>query len=90
MSANAAPVWQPEPAIDFVEGVPAVVSIRNFVNDPDGAALLITLNSGALLPGITWNPNDATLAYDGRPLGAKADVPVVVTGITFAADDRMI
>ena len=90
MPANAAPVWQPSPAIEFVEGVPAVVPIRNFVNDPDGAALLITLNSGALLPGITWNPIDATLAYDGRPLGAKADAPVVVTGITFAADDRMI
>lgn len=88
MSANAAPVWQPAPAIEFVEGVPAVVPIRSFVNDPDGAALVITLNSGALLPGITWNPSDATLAYDGRPLGAKPDAPVVLTGITFAADDR--
>ncbi len=88
MPANAAPVWQPSPAIEFVEGVPAVVPISSFVNDPDGAALVITLNSGTLLPGITWNPNNATLAYDGRPLGAKPDAPVVLTGVTFAADDR--
>lgn len=88
MSANAPPVWQPSPAIEFVEGVPAVVPIRNFVSDPDSAALVITLSSGTLLPGITWNPNDATLAYDGRPLGARPDAPVVLTGITFAADDR--
>jgi hypothetical protein len=90
MAANAAPVWQTSPTIDFVEGVPSMVSIRSFVNDPDGGQLAITLNSGMLLPGITWNPDTATLAYDGRPLGAKPETPVNLTGITFAADDRKI
>jgi hypothetical protein len=88
MAANAAPMWQPSPTVDFVEGVPTVVSIRSFVNDADGGQLLITLNSGMLPPGITWNPNNATLAYDGRPLGAKPEAPVVLTDVTFAADDQ--
>lgn len=87
-AANSAPVWQPSPTIEFVEGVPAVVSVRDFVVDPDQDPLVITLKSGALLPGITWNPTNYTIAYDGRPLGAKPEAPVVVSGITFTADDR--
>lgn len=87
-SSSSAPVWQPSPTIEFVEGVPAVVSMRDFVRDPDNDPLVITLKSGALLPGITWNPSNATIAYDGRPLGAKPDAPIVVTGITFIADDQ--
>ncbi len=86
--ANAAPVWQPSPAIEFVEGVPTVVSVRDFVKDPDSDPLVIALQSGTFLPGITWNPSNATIAYDGRPLGAKPDQPVVLTGIIFSADDR--
>jgi len=86
--ANAGPVWQPSPTIDFVEGVPATVSIRAFVTDPDSDPFVINLNSGTLPPGITWNPNTATLAYDGRPLGARADAPVQVSGVTFVADDQ--
>jgi hypothetical protein len=87
-SANASPVWQPTPTIDFVEGVPATVSIRAFVTDANSDPLVISLNSGALPPGITWNPNTATLAYDGRPLGAREDAPVQVSGVTFVADDQ--
>jgi len=86
-AVNSGPVWQPSPTIEFVEGVPATVSVRDFVQDPDQEPLVIALKSGALLPGITWNPNNAMIAYDGRPLGAKDDAPVVVTGITFSADD---
>ncbi len=85
---NAGPVWQPAPSVEFVEGVPAVVSVRQFVRDPDNDPLIIALKSGQLLPGITFNPNNATLAYDGRPLGAKPNAPVMVTGITFSADDQ--
>lgn len=88
VAANSAPVWQPAPTIEFVEGVPTAVDVRQFVQDPDKDPLIITLKSGALLPGITWNPNTATIAYDGRPLGAKPDAPIVVTGITFSADDQ--
>ena len=84
---NSGPVWQPSPTIEFVEGVPSVVSVKQFVRDPDQDPLVIQLKSGTLLPGITWNPNTATIAYDGRPLGAKPDQPVVVSGITFSADD---
>lgn len=87
-SANASPVWQSSPSIDFVEGVPATVSIRAFVTDPDSDPLVISLNSGALPPGMTWNPNTATLAYDGRPLGARENAPVQVSGLTFVADDQ--
>jgi len=45
------------------------------------------LASGALVPGLTWNPADYTIAYDGRALGASDDAPVVVTGLVFTADD---
>lgn len=86
-SANTGPVWEPSPAIEFVEGVPAVVSVRQFVQDPNQDPLVIQLRSGTLLPGITWNPNNATIAYDGRPLGARPNQPVVVNGVTFSADD---
>lgn len=87
-TSSSGPVWQSSPTIEFVEGVPAVVPLRNFVQDADVDQLVITMNSGALLPGITFNPSNATLAYDGRPLGAKPGEPVVVSGVTFAADDR--
>jgi len=88
MAANSAPVWQPAPTIELVEGVPTVIDVRQFVLDPDQDPLIITLKSGTLLPGITWNPNTYAIAYDGRPLGAKPDAPVVLTGITFSADDQ--
>lgn len=84
---NGGPVWQPSPTIEFVEGVPAVVSVRDFVRDPDSDPLVITLQAGTLIPGLTWNPNHATIAYDGRPLGATDTAPVFVAGIVFSADD---
>jgi len=84
---NSAPVWQPSPTIEFIEGVPAIVSVRQFVQDPDQDPLIIQLKSGTLLPGITWNPGNATIQYDGRPLGAKQDQPVVLNGVVFSADD---
>src|SRR5262245_20652407 len=87
-AANSGPVWQPQPTIEFVEGVPAVVSVRQFVQDSDQDPLIITLKSGTLLPGITWDPNNYTITYDGRPLGAQPDAPVVVSGLTFSADDQ--
>lgn len=87
VAANSGPVWQSSPTIEFVEGVPSMVSVRQFVSDADRDALTIKQESGALLPGITWDPSRAILAYDGRPLGAKPGAPVVVTGLTFSADD---
>jgi len=87
VAPDNSPVWQPSPSIEFVEGVPGTVSVRDFVSDPDSDPLVITLNSGTLLPGLTWNPTNYTIAYDGRPLGAKDDAPIVVTGLTFTADD---
>ncbi len=86
-SVNRGPLWQRSPTIEFVEGVPSMVSVRQFVSDADRDALTIRQESGALLPGITWDPSRAILAYDGRPLGAKPGAPVVVTGLTFSADD---
>jgi hypothetical protein len=80
-------VWQASPTIEFVEGIPATVSVSQFVQDPDQDPLVIQLRTGALIPGITWNPSNATIAYDGRPLGAKPQDPVVLSGITFSADD---
>jgi hypothetical protein len=62
--------------------------VRQFVQDPNNDPLVITLKLGTLIPGLTWNPNNSTIAYDGRPLGAKAEAPVVVSGIVFTADDR--
>lgn len=85
---SSAPVWDTSTTIDFVEGVPAVISMREFVREPAQDPVAITLNSGKLVPGITWNPNNATLSYDGRPLGAKPGAPMVLTDFTFTADDR--
>ena len=85
-SVNGAPIWMPATTIEFVEGVPAVVSMLNFVRDPDSDPLVITLKSGELLPGISWNPMNYTIAYDGRPMGAKADAPIL-TEVIFSADD---
>ncbi len=62
--------------------------MAEFVRDPDGEPLVITLVSGTLLPGILWDPSRASISFDGRPLGAKPGAPVVSTGPTFAADDR--
>jgi hypothetical protein len=85
--ANSGPVWESSPTIEFVEGVPSMVSVRQFVSDADRDALTIKQESGRLLPGITWDPSRAILSYDGRPLGAKPGAPVVITGLTFSADD---
>jgi hypothetical protein len=84
---NSGPVWQPSPMVEFVEGVPATISVREFVRDPESDPLVIALASGALIPGLTWNASTSTIAYDGRPLGAKEETPVIVTGVVFTADD---
>lgn len=84
---NSGPVWDATPTIQFVEGVPAVVSVRQFVRDPNLDPLVIQLRSGALVPGMTWNPVDGTIVYDGRPLGATERTPILVSGVTFVADD---
>jgi len=86
-SSSSGPVWVSEPTIELVEGVPSAVAVSQFVSS-DSPRLVITLQSGTLLPGITWNPSNATLAYDGRPLGAKPYTPIVLTGLVFSADDR--
>jgi hypothetical protein len=69
-----------------VEGVPAVVSMLDFVSDPDSDPLVITLKSGAYLAGLTWDPKNYTITYDGLPVGAEADAPIFTTFI-FSADD---
>ena len=84
---SSAPVWDTSTTIDFVEGVPAVISVREFVRDPAQDPVVITLKSGKLIPGITWNPNNASLSYDGRPLGAKPGAPMILTDFSFTADD---
>ena len=84
---NASPVWQPDPTIEFVEGVPSKISVKQFVQDANNDPLIVSMQSGSLPPGIVWNPNTAMIEYDGRPLGAKADAPLVVSGPVFAADD---
>ena len=84
---STGPVWQPDPTIEFVEGVPSKVSVKQFVQDPNNDPLVVSMQSGTLPPGIMWSPNTAMIEYDGRPLGANADVPTVVSGIVFVADD---
>ena len=58
----------------------------DFVRDPDSDPLVITLKSGALSAGLTWNPMNYTITYDGLPVGAKADAPMFTT-VIFSADD---
>jgi hypothetical protein len=38
------------------------------------------------LAGVTWNPRNYTIAYDGLPVGAKPGAPIFTTFI-FSADD---
>jgi hypothetical protein len=63
------------------------MSVRDFVRDPDSDPLVITLMSGQLPPGLTWNAADYTIAYDGRPMGTNGSAPVVSTELIFSADD---
>ena len=62
---NTGPVWEPSPTIEFVEGVPATVSVRNFVQDPDRDPVVITMKSGRLCPespGIRVTPRSPMTA----------------------------
>jgi hypothetical protein len=62
-TVNRAPIWLPGTTIEFVEGVPAVVSMLGFVRDPDSDPR-DHAQSGSLWPGFTWHPTNYTITYD--------------------------
>lgn len=79
--ANASPTWRAVPTITFTQGVPASISIAAYVSDADGDAIVITKNSAALPPGVTYDAASKSLVYDG--VGAVGST----TGHVFTADD---
>lgn len=74
-AANLPPVWQTVTAVAFTQGVPSSVSIAAYVSDPDGDALTITMTSGTLPAGVTFDAAGKRFVYDGvGPLGSTSGV----------------
>ena len=64
-SVSGEPVWSAVPAIAFVQGVAASISIASYVSDPDGDALTLTKNAVELPPGVTFDAANKQFIYDG-------------------------
>lgn len=80
-AASGAPVWSSLPTIVFVAGVASTFSIAEYVSDPDGDELAITLNDVPLPAGVTFDAAGKQLVYDGSG-------PVAMTsGHVLTADD---
>ena len=80
-TASGAPVWTDVPNIAFVLGVASVFSIAEFVSDPDGDALTLTLNDMPLPAGVTFDAAAMEFRYDG--VGPLA----MTSGHVLTADD---
>lgn len=84
---NRPPVWQAVPTIMFTQGAASSVPVGQYASDPDGDPLTFTIASGTLPAGIIFDGPTSRFFYDGRDLGARAGAPIVISGITVAADD---
>lgn len=84
------PVWITLPAVlPFIQGQPDSISLSpQYVSDPDSDPLTFTLESGSLPDGVTFNPVDCTIVYDGSDVGAEIGAPIEASGIAFGADDN--
>lgn len=79
--ASGAPVWRPLPTIQFVAGVASTFSIAEYVSDPDGDELTITLDDTPLPAGVTYDAAAKQFVYDGAG-------PIATTsGHVLSADD---
>jgi hypothetical protein len=74
---NHPPVWSTVPGIHFTQGKVQRISIAQYVSDPDGDPLAITVN-GTLPVGVTFVAPE--FIYDG--IG-----PVGSASLTLTADD---
>jgi len=79
--ANLPPVWQGVPTITFTQGIASTISIAAYVTDPNGDALVITLNSAGLPPGVSYDAGNKQFVYDG--MGAVG----ATSGNVLTADD---
>lgn len=70
VAVNNPPVWAPVPSLVFAQGVASSISVADFVTDPDGDVLTITLSSNSLPAGVTFDAGNKRFVYDGvGPLG---------------------
>jgi len=79
--ANLPPVWQGVPTITFTQGIASSISIAVYVSDPNGDALAITMFSGTLPAGVTYDAGNKRFVYDG--MGAVG----TGSGNVLTADD---
>jgi hypothetical protein len=71
---GGAPVWSRIPTQDWIVGVPVYIDLEDYVTDPDGDALTISLDK-ALPEGITLNGS----VISGTPTAVTASAQYVAT-----------
>ena len=78
---NVAPVWSTVPTITFTQGVASSISIAAYVTDADQDPLTITMTTGTLPTGVTYDVASKSFVYDGiGPVDTKS-------GVQLTADD---
>jgi hypothetical protein len=68
------PVWSRIPEQTWIVGVPVTIDLKEYVTDPDGDALTISLDK-ALPEGVTFNGG----VISGTPTAVTASAPYVAT-----------
>ena len=68
------PVWSKIPTQAWIVGVPVYIDLKDYVTDPDGDALTISLDK-ALPEGVTLNGS----VISGTPTEVTASAPYVAT-----------
>jgi hypothetical protein len=69
-----APVWSKIPTQDWIVGLPVYIDLKDYVTDPNGDALAITLDK-ALPDGVTLNGS----VISGTPTAVTASAQYVAT-----------
>lgn len=78
---DGALVWLPIPALVFTQGVPASISIANYVSVSNVAAFTVSLNGTPLPAGVTFNGATRSFDYDGRGSTAISDGHVLTAAV---------
>lgn len=69
----AAPVWSNVPALVFTQGVQSSISVAQYVSSSSATGLVLSLNSVALPPGVTFNAAAMRFDYDGVGAAVTSD-----------------
>jgi hypothetical protein len=73
---NHPPVWQVVPTVTFFPGKPAAFPLSGLVVDPDGDLLTLSLVSGILPVGVTFDAVGKQFVWDG--VGAPGGTGTVI------------